>query len=328
MAMRCPMALLSEHARLRDTGVDEKGGGPLGSWSRRSTVRTRPWPDVAQLGGGSLFPRELVPVAGHPLLDEQGGLRDKIVARHLYRHMHFTAKLEHLVVNEVARKLAHGEAGVQIPEQMKLEAFKLYCDEAYHAVVAAEIAFSVARDRGVTADWQDQPYFMMRLERIKDKAGTHLAPLLNLLFVIVSETLISGTLDRAAGFHDLDGVVRQALQDHAHDERRHHAYFRDVLKQLWSQLGRRERVEAGVFVPALIDAFLCPDFHSLEEELRGYGLTAEVARQVVSESYPSTIVRRDRNRFARHTLRYFYQLGATSDLAVAEAFAEAGFEVE
>jgi hypothetical protein len=328
MATRCPKALLAENGLLSEAAFDEEGRGPLGSWGMRSSVRTRPWPDLIQLGSGSLFPPELVPVASHHLLDEAGGLRDKIIGRHLYRYMHFTAKLEHLVVNRVALALAHDETGFRMPERIRMEAFKLYCDEAYHAVIAAEIAFSVARDMELTADWQELPYFMKRLEKIKSEAGAELAPLLNLLFVICSETLISGTLGRAAESPDLDGVVRQALQDHAHDERRHHAYFREVLRHLWSQLSQRSRAEAGVWVPALIDTFLCPDFHGLEEELRSYGLSPDVAQHVVSDSYPSSVVREDRNRFARYTLRYFAELDAISDQAVAEAFATAGFDIE
>jgi hypothetical protein len=328
MAPSCPKRLLQPRSETARRNEDEiEGSGPLASWPGRASVRTRPHPRLGSDHNPG-FPLDFVPVAGHDLVTAANAeVHRLLAARHLFRYLHFTAKLEHLVVNRTALALAHDETGFRLPTRMRLDAFKIYCDEAYHALVAAELAEDVVRRTGLDVDWRSRPYFLTRLGELCEQAGKELAPLLEILFVVCSETLISGTLTEAAGATGLSEPVRQTLQDHAHDERRHHAYFAELLTFIWSELTDAARHEVGVFVPRLVDAFLLPDLEDQKTELGGYGFRADDVERILEETYPPDLLGEQRRRVARHTIRYFERVGALEDPGTADAFHRAGLIV-
>ncbi|HEY4096841.1 MAG TPA: diiron oxygenase [Baekduia sp.] len=323
VAPACPKALLRRPPSEPGAAAPPPRS-PLDSWNLRSSVRNRPHPQLGPADDAA-FPAGLVPVARHPLvLEAPPDVRRRTLARHLFRYLHFTAVLEHLVVNRTALAFAHQVSGFTVPDRMRLDAFKIYCDEAYHALVAAELATAVAEREGLQVDWTATPYFLRRLGRLVEDAGPELAPVVELLFVVCSETLISGTLSQAAEAPSLSAPVRQAIGDHAHDERRHHAYFAELLERLWPQLTPSAQRRAGVVVPDLIDAFLRPDLEDYATELRGYGFGADDVAQILAESYPDAVVAADRRHMARHTVRYFAQVGALEDPATEGAFVASG----
>jgi P-aminobenzoate N-oxygenase AurF len=317
----CPKALLL--ARRDTTAGGPPSPSPLSSWDRRASVRARPHPRLGAADDAG-FPAELVPITNHELVKASTAeVQREIRGRQLFRYLHFTAKLEHLVVNRTALSIAHEASGFELPEWMRLDAYKVYCDEAYHAFVAADLAAEVARREGLEVDWRASPYFLRRLEELCEEAGPDLSPVLEMLFVICSETLISGTLSNAAEAPGLSTPIRQALTDHAHDERRHHAYFSALLNFAWPQLTPSTRRRAGVYVPRLIDAFLQPDLQDLEHELTGHGFSTEEIACILGESYPAELVRDERRHIARHTIRYFERLGAFEDPRTTDAFISA-----
>jgi len=322
MAPQCPKALILERLAAKSESREESPRfSPLASWDTRASIRTRPHPKLEGEVDGILFPSELVPIANHEIVEEAPEpVRTRILACHLFRYLHFTAKLEHLVVNRTLLALANDSSGLEVPEWMRLDAYKIYCDEAYHAFVAADLAAEVARREGLDTPWAMTPYFIRRLAEIVDDADSELGPLVEMLFVVCSETLISSTLSQAADAPGLSSVVRQALDDHAHDERRHHAYFAEFLKRMWPQLTPSAQRRAGVLVPELIDAFLRPDLDDCREELCGHGFTRDAVEQILAESYPEEVIRADRQHIARHTVRYFEDVGALEHGDVADAF--------
>jgi hypothetical protein len=321
LAPTCPKSLLRHPRAVAQLSRPVE---PLASWPDRASVRTRPHPRYDADVGGPLFPRALVPVVDHPLVAERGeAVQRSLLAHHLFRYMQFTATLEHLVVNRTVLALAHDSIGFDLPEGMRLDAYRIYCDEGYHACVAAELAHAIARAESLRCDWHDTPYFLERLGAILDEVDPTLRGLVEILFVICSETLISGTLSDAASAPDTAPAVRQALEDHAHDERRHHAYFAEILRAMWPQLTPSVRQRAGTVVPALIDAFLRPDMDGARRELCDHGLSRDDAECVIAESYPENVVRSDRRHVARHTVRYFQEVAALDDAATLAAFVEA-----
>ena len=256
----------------------------------------------------------MVPVAGHPLVRKlPDDVFERLLVQHLYRYLDFTAKLEHLVVNRTVLGIAHGTVGIVLPEEMRLDAYKIYCDEAYHALFSADLLWQVRAATGIDPQLPPQPYFLRRLGALQRAAPGQLRPLVELLFVVVSETLISATLTQAVEDHEVSEAVRNTLQDHALDEGRHHTYFATFLRLLWQQLDRPTRQAAAPLVPELIDCFLRPDLVPIRLELRGYGLAADEVEQVIEEVFPTSAVTSFGRSASRQTLRYFSVLGALDD---------------
>lgn len=324
LAPKCPRSLLRPSAEVIE-GQDTYRS-PLASWSERASVRSRPERRLeGRLDWERLFPRDLVPVSLHPLVEEgTPEIVGRLVARHLLRYLDFTAKLEHLVVNRTALSFAQGMTGFEVPDDMRLDAYRIYCDEAYHALFSATLSAEVSQLTAISGDEETAPYFLRRLDQILASCDGTLAPLIEILFVICSETLISSTLLQVGASDDVDRTVQAVIDDHARDESRHHAYFAAVLRQIWPQLSRSAQRDAGPMVPALIQAFLFPDLVDLESELVGYGFTPDQAKEILSDTYPESVLQSSSAVMARYTVQHFRAVGAMDDPATADAFARAG----
>src|SRR3954452_16717204 len=123
-APTCPKALILE--RLAANGRTRDGRySPLASWEKKASVRTRPHPHFESDADGDLFPAKLVPIADHELVcAADPAVRRRVLASHLFRYLHFTAKLEHLVVNRTLLALANEISGLEVPDWMRLDAYR------------------------------------------------------------------------------------------------------------------------------------------------------------------------------------------------------------
>ncbi len=289
---------------------------PFRSWYERSAVH-----DATR----ELFSPHLVPVAAHPLVRRlDPAVYQRLLVHHLYRYLDFTARLEHLVVNQTVLGIAHGTLGVRLPDEMRFDAFKIYCDEAYHALFCADLARQVEAATGVAPALPAEPYFLRRLAELRASRPERARPLVDLIFVVVSETLISATLAELPDDLGVAGAVREVLRDHLSDEARHHRYFALFLRELWGQLDPAGRREAALLVPALIDCFLDPDTGAVSTDLRATGLRPDDVDLVLAEVFASATVREQRWLTTRPLVRYLTVLGVLDDPEAAAAFAEHG----
>lgn len=324
----CPRRLLLAQGGDRDEGDPPASGyhSPLRSWHERASVRTAPRRLVGDPADRFYFSPDLVPVAGHRLVKSLPDLVFRtILIQHLYRYLDFTAKLESLVVNRTVLGIAHGTVGVRLPEAMRFDAYKIYCDEAYHTLFSADLARQVEKKSGIVPVLPEQSFFLRRLAAFQDELPTRYRPLLELVFVVISETLISGTLAEVPDRSDVVSAVRETVADHATDEGRHHAYFAAFLNYLWAQLSATDRLRASLWVPRLMDAFLRPDLLAIREELVGHGLSEEDADTVVADVYSFEAVSAHRSGVARQTLRYFSELDAFETEQAQEKLSAYGF---
>jgi hypothetical protein len=297
---------------------------PFQRWHERATVRQAPRRMLSD-GDASehVFAPELVPVASHPLVAALPPERFELVlASHLVRYLEFTAVLETLVVNRVALGVARGTIGVPLPPEMRFDAYKIYCDEAYHALFSVDLARQVTAELDVPGA-DAEPMFLRRLRELLERTDPALRNLVELLFVVVSETLISATLTDLPSDAGVRPAVRDVVRDHALDEGRHHAYFAAFLRHLWPALSPAERRAAGRLVPALIRCFLLPDADGVAADLRRAGLSAEQAEAVVTEVFSPEAIGDQIRATAAQTIRCFAEVGVLDEPGALEEFQRA-----
>ena len=318
----CPVSQLTRnHARTDDSSAKFDDSlaqlpdyrTPFANWDRRASVRSSPRRTLTD-DTGDLFPADLVPVAKHELV---AGLRPELFRRlltqQLYRYLHFTSKLEFMVVNYVVLGISQGNIQVPIPDQMRFDALKIYCDEAYHGYFSVDLMRQVQARTGIAPRINEEPYFLRRLAALKEKHDPAKAGFIDLLFTIVSETLITASLTEISKSREVSGAVVDTLHDHAVDEGRHHAYFASYLTFLWASLNRAERTFSARLFPELIDVFLRPDVPSIGTELGDYGLKPDEVAQVLAETF-SERTQADYNRAtASKLLGYLREIEAFDD---------------
>jgi hypothetical protein len=335
MFIGCPAAAVCPRRELTDTllGDDEPAAegsqgyrSPFRSWYERSTVRSQPRRVLSAAETAQhFFSPDLVPVARHPLVRGLAPERFRtLLVQHLYRYLDFTSRLEHVVVNRTVLGIAHDTLGLRLPEAMRLDAYKIYCDEAYHALFSADLIVQVRDATGIRPALSPEPFFLHRLAAVRAAADERTKPLVDLMFVIISETLISATLAEVPDDPEVAGAVRAVLRDHLADEGRHHRYFALFLQQLWTQLDHGDRRAAALLVPALVDCFLRPDESAVRDDLLAAGLSRSDSEQVIAEVFPPDLVQGYTWSTTRQMVRYFAQLGALDDPEVEAVFAAGG----
>jgi len=295
----------------------------LSNWDTSAAVRVKPRRLLLQEEslGKVYFSPELVPVAHHPLVRQFGpeAVRDMQV-QHLYRYLDFTTRLELEVINEAAKDIALGKIDTELPDVMREDAFKLCTDEAHHAYFSDDIKRQVIAATGVLPDAHGTPRFLRHLRAMQRELPSELIVLSELLFTVVSETLISSILAQIPRDDRVVTAVRNIVADHAEDEGRHSAYFSQFFTYLWPQLSCAQRALLGPLLPRFIRAFLEPDLDGVECGLARYPLEPDQIRAVLDQCYPTRRIATDTRQAAKVTLRLFAHNGVLDDPRIADAF--------
>src|SRR3990167_4618469 len=110
-------------------------------WDQQSAVRSKPNTYSmladgldAELRSKRWFIPEGVPILSHPLMNNlDQGKEQCVLGRFLLQFLEYGTILEHEFVNTILAEIALGESGIPLPDRMRMDAFKIYTDEAYHA---------------------------------------------------------------------------------------------------------------------------------------------------------------------------------------------------
>ena len=233
-------------------------------WDSRASVRNCPRRDFLyeeEAAGKVYFSLNLVPILQHPLVAALGAAAVReLVIQHLYYYLDFTAHFEIVVVNSTAQQIAHGKTGIDLPAEMRIDAYKIYCDEAYHSVFSADLRRQIEAATGIVPEPIRFPDFLQRLEEVQTDVPDDLKSIAGLLIVTLFETLISATLNKIPKDTQVVTAVRDMVADHAEDEARHHVFFSHFMDVLWPQLSRPQQkitALAASFYYQVLRARLC-----------------------------------------------------------------------
>jgi hypothetical protein len=275
------------------------------------------------------WPPELTPFIDHPLVVERGAAaRDELLVRQLYQYLQFTASYELRVINRATEIIANGRSGLQLPSAVRLDAYKIYVDEGYHALYSADVIHQVEAASGIEFRPFDFEAFLGYLRDAQDAAPVTLRRVVAMLVVVVFETLITATLTQIPRQGNVISLVREIVTDHAEDEGRHHVFFSEFFSYLWGQLDARQRSAVGVLIPEFVARPLEPPRPALRDALAGVGLDRDQVEQVLEESYPRERTADAIRHTAKATLKLFGRHGLYDDPRTREAFVARGLLTE
>lgn len=291
-------------------------------WDRVAGVRSSPrriFRDERD-AGFQLFPSAELPYLR--IIDEElpVGKVDYLLAQRLYEYLNFTLHLEVRIVNRALLTLSYADVGIDLSDEMRLDAYRIYTDEAYHAMFTLDMIQQVAKETGITP----LPYNFTVLDALDEAASDveALAPgLAHLLQATVFETTITSILASIPHDSNVVTAVRELIADHSADERRHHAYFARLFPAIWSNCGTPTRRAAGRYLAQAVAQCLAPDIKHAGVMLAASGIPAERADAVLDSVFtPAAVAARNRH-MARHTLRLLAVHGVLDDPAVRHSFA-------
>ncbi|MFE0107445.1 diiron oxygenase [Streptomyces sp. NPDC059009] len=301
--------------------------GPLDRWYEQAGVRggVRRIFHAEAEQGHVFFPEALVPHLSHPEVRALPAPRIReLTIRHLYQFLYSTTHLETRVVNGAAEPVANGRTGLDFPAELREDAFKVYCDEGYHALYSLDLAHQTAAVTRIPVPAVDYGGFVTALQ----SAGRQLLPdepmLAGQLQAVVFETLITAVLNEVPQDPTVISTVRELMRDHAKDEGRHHRFFSAFFLQLWARLDRPQRIAAARALPAMIRAALDWDLTPVGVSLRLAGLSDEQTRTVLEDCYGESAGARRIQTVSRATVRLFAQADIFELPGAADAFAAHG----
>lgn len=281
----CPFKEKCENADTASCKMRFSASKVFKNWDEKATVRSTPRrvldSDDSTL---DLFPRNLVPTAKHPLIEEKYYERiSEFLCLQLFRYLYFTINLELLVVNPNLIAISLAEREFDLSNDEMLAVHKMYVDEGYHALFCQDMAQQVRAITGISPTFSSQPAFMNRLRQMQNSVDR--PELAGLIFTAVSETLITGSLTDVARDRSTPESVTKTMQDHARDESRHHVFFRQLFLKI-DQLDPLGLKSVLHLVPEAVMAFIDPDREQLIHGLVQVGVTVDNAHQIVHETYP------------------------------------------
>ena len=297
------------------------------NWYQVASVRAKPRRVVKdEERDAPFFPSELVPVSLHPEIVRLGPkVQKEITTRHLYRYLEFTTKLEVCAVNPITLAVARNDLGIGLPNEMMMDAWKLYCDEAYHALFSEDLKQQTCAVTGIKPVLPADPSFLTRLKRLQSGLDEpRLRRLALHFFVVVSETLISASLAQLPKNSVVVSAVKEVVSDHAEDEGRHHAFYARYLDILCQEISSEDILIMGKLVPEFILAFLMPDTTSILEELQCYGIGSQKGHDILQEVYQVDVIEPSIRQACKSTVSHFRRNGVIEHPEVMGEFVKAG----
>jgi P-aminobenzoate N-oxygenase AurF len=296
------------------------------AWDEKAWVRSKPHQVAPFQPELYFFAPELSPLfVTEAVRRASEGARRHLLTLLLYDWLEFTEWLEVGPVNRVCDLLRQPHFLPWLPAEMKADALKIYTDEAGHAEMAHALSRQVEQYTGVVSA-RVRPAFLAVFDRMVEVDDPSLALLTEVFLCITSETLITGTLKRLPNDTQVQEAVRDIARDHAQDEARHHAYFRQLCAVLWRRLPQDIRRRIGAMLPEMVLAFLQPYPAGLRRVLESVPELATAKEAIVSEAcaHPDTAV--GIREMSRPTLRVFAEAGVFADNETAAAFFDYGLD--
>jgi hypothetical protein len=274
--------------------------------------------------GKHFFPQHLVPHLGHPAVAEFAPeVRRYLEAQHLFQWLRFTAHFEIAVVSRATQRIADGSTGLDLPRTTCLNAYKICVDEAYHSLYSLDVLVQLEERSGIKELPYDFSRFLRGLDAVGEERPGHQL-LVQLLQVVVFETLITSILQDIPSDEGVIAVVRETVRDHAIDERRHHAFFVNFFKYLWSQLDTPTRRMVGEFLPSLIVRSLQPATAPATAALLNCHVPARQAEEIVRESFNRQTVLASIRIASAKTVALFQNMGVLDIPGVRGRFVAEG----
>jgi hypothetical protein len=298
-------------------------------WNEAATVRSRPnaYDLSGWAQGGEQHKDWFVPTATPWLADEAvhchgDAVRQAILARYLVMFLDYTTELETRIVNRSITTIAHDRIGLGLSPELKLTGLKLYADEAYHAVMSADVANQVSAIYGIA----NREITSERVQNIRalvnsvEPAHTELA-----WFVVgfVSETVITKEFLKISRSTVYTPVYRM-LRDHLEDELKHSLYFSHLFTIVWQGASDAQKTFMADFIVKAIFEFFRLHETWLYENLKLVGVDAASAQDIHERQQGSAPHRARARAGCTATITAMKRSGFFKEPMNVKRFAEAG----
>lgn len=258
------------------------------NWEKNATLRNVPLRTIQAPDKSRFFSPSVSPILNLAFIDELSDREIRFIEiQLLYRYLEFTEYLETQLVNPEILKIANDSYELDFPQKMKVNAYKIYCDEAFHALQAFNMMDQIHQLTNVSS-LSFNVDLSNRLQPLKESWPASIQTYFPLFFVAVSECLVSQELNGYVKDQTIHSEIVALMRDHARDEAVHAAFFVEVLEWLYAKLGRQTFLFFVDIIPEMLKAYLLPnegDIKQILMQLEKPQLVEKLTSKVVKEKY-------------------------------------------
>jgi hypothetical protein len=284
---------------------------PFKAWDRQASVRSFVNKEDDEWSGCSSDWISIEPdnILSHPEIPDC--IKRPLSAYLLVGNLDFTYSLEQQLISQVSSQLASGCLLPNLADAVKVDALKVQCDEAFHALQAHWLADKVRQVSGITEPRNTDSHFLQFVGKVTNSSVSlsMALPTKLLLFcaVVVSETLITKSLRDDWRDSSLPKAIRSFFHQHYKDEVQHSAYFTWLLEHVWPTWSIATQQVISELWPQFIDAYLDSDIHIAKRALQHFDLPEVTINRIINDTYylPSAPYQAQRQLSIIHTIETF-----------------------
>lgn len=303
-------------------------------WDTQSSVRSKP--NTYSMASDNLnselndkrwFLPDGVQILTHPLLKGLDQEKEQyILGRFLLQFLEYGTILEHEFINTILAEMAMGESGIPLPDRMRIDAFKIYTDEAYHAYFNMEATQQIRNYIGLSVNdaWPLQNSRLTSLRSLIPQNKSKENFLIRFGIVVASETIAPKELSETMKGIVIDPIYNLFI-DHAEDEKKHCMYFSTLFEVVWNYLSSDEKKFLGMMFPKILKAFVDINKIALHDALEKIEIDRETAEKIISDSYPQDFCVNRALSVASSTFYNLERLGVYNIPGVRDEFIKKGF---
>lgn len=268
-------------------------------------------------------------ILNHPLLKNIDQPQEQyILGRFLLQFLEYGTLMEHEFVNTTLAELALGERGIPVPDRMRIDGFKIYTDEAYHACFNMEATQQIRDYIGLSKSdaWPLKNSRLEGLRKLIPNSNDKASFLVRFGIAAISETIAAKELAESMKGIVIDPIYNLFV-DHAEDEKKHCMYFSTLFDVVWNYLSHEEKIFLGCYFPKILKSFVAINTTALHDILQIIDVDKEAANSIISDSYPQSFSVNRALSVASVTFRVFDRLNIYSIPEIKSAFIQEGFMV-
>lgn len=300
-------------------------------WDSRSTVR-RQQRRILSDGDitGYLFPPAIIPLCADERVLRHGEQFKRLLLQQCaYKYMSDVAHVETETINRVTLEIVNRRDGLDLPEDMRYDAYTIIIDEAYHAYVAADFVRQVSQRTGVAPIAAPLHSELTKaMERAKQSLPEQMHRNFDIVAICVGENTLTQEMLAITRDESICPYLDEVMSDHVRDEGRHCVLFSELLECVWAQLPEAQKLAIGALLPAFLLDYMRPDLNIafFREILVALGMDAEEAAAAVADAYPpmSTVEIVAVNPILGHLIGILERRGVLAHPPTHAAFLEAG----
>ena len=252
-------SISEEHVKIEFDYTDR-----LKQWDKFSSIRSRPRRIIDNtVTHTALYPIQRKPICYHPIVQSLGEtVINRILLQGAYKFMSDIAFVEIKMINHTAEKIYDGSFSYIFPDALRLDMLSIIIDEAYHAYVAIDFINQLQAITGVKPIKATHNIeLQVSLNKFKKLFQPRQADIFEIIAICIGENTLTKELFNMTREKNINPFFHQVMADHMIDEGRHSSIFRQVLRELWSNISEEDRCIIGAQMPAFVFDYLKPDLH-------------------------------------------------------------------